>query len=232
MNYQFSYLIGDLTILIIWFVLFFWRKDTRKEMLSISLIFGLAGLIVEFIYTIDWWHPLTITNTLIGIEDFIFGFAVGGVASIIYLQVFKKRLKIKKADKKTEDKKNINFLIIISTLLALFLGSFFVLKFNSFYSSIIAFTIPTLIIWFKRKDLILDSIASGFILMVTSFLFFIIPELITPGWVNSAWFIENLSGIIILKVPLEDIIWFFLAGAFIGPLYEYWQEGKLINLKN
>ena len=62
MNYQYSYLIGDLTLLIIWLALFFWRKDIRKEMLFISLIFGLAGLIVEFIYTID--SPLGLTPQL------------------------------------------------------------------------------------------------------------------------------------------------------------------------
>jgi hypothetical protein len=103
---------------------------------------------------------------------------------------------------------------------------FYLFKINSFYSSIIIFVFPTLYIWMKRKDLIFDSLASGFFLMLISFLAFIIPELLTPGWVESAWYLENLSGIIILTAPLEDIIWFFLAGAFIGPLYEFSEEGK------
>ena len=25
--------------------------------------------------------------------------------------------------------------------------------------------------------------------------------------------------------------WYFLAGMLIGPLYEYWQEGRLVNIK-
>jgi hypothetical protein len=28
---------------------------------------------------------------------------------------------------------------------------------------------------------------------------------------------------------IDDIIWYFFAGLFIGPLYEYWQEGKLVD---
>jgi hypothetical protein len=200
-------------------------------MIIISTIFGFTGIIEEFIYTIDWWHPLTITNTLVGIEDFLFGFAVGGIASVIYEEVFKKRVKIRKVSEKKEFQENKNFFFFSLSLAVIFFVSFFLLKINSFYSSIFAFTIPLIYMWLKRKDLIIDSLASGFLLMIISFLAFIIPEFITPGWVQSAWYLENLSGIIILKAPLEDIIWFFLAGAFIGPLYEFWKEGKLVKSK-
>lgn len=231
MSYQYSYLLGDAVLLIIWFALFFWRKDVRKEMIIISSLFGAVGIIVQFVYTSDWWYPLTITNTLVGIEDFIFGFSVGGIASVIYEEVFKKRVRIRKINKKKEFQEDKNFFLVCLSLLVIFFLSFYFLKINSFYSSIFAFTIPLIYMWLKRKDLILDSLASGFLLMLVSFLAFIIPEFITPGWVQSAWYLENLSGIIILKAPLEDIIWFFLAGAFIGPLYEFWKEGKLVKSK-
>jgi len=231
MGFQYSYLIGDAVLLIIWFVLFFWRKDVRKEMIIISSLFGIAGIISEFIYTADWWHPLTITNSLVGIEDFLFGFAVGGIASVIYEEVFKKRIKIRKISKKKEFQEDENFFLVGLSLAIIFFVAFYFLKINSFYSSIFAFAIPLIYMWLKRKDLIIDSLASGFLLMIISFLAFIIPEFITPGWVQSAWYLENLSGIIILKAPLEDIIWFFLAGAFIGPLYEFWKEGKLVKEK-
>ena len=56
-------------------------------------------------------------------------------------------------------------------------------------------------------------------------------ELITPGVLAHLWYLNNLSGIIILGQPLEDLIWWFFAGAFIGPLYEYWQEAKLIRVR-
>jgi hypothetical protein len=47
-------------------------------MLIMSLLFGIAGLLVEPVYAHDWWHPLNLTNTSVGIEDFLFGFVVGG----------------------------------------------------------------------------------------------------------------------------------------------------------
>jgi hypothetical protein len=228
---QYSYLIGCVTLLIFWFILFFWRKDVRKEMMVMSLLFGCIGIISSFIYTVDWWHPSTITNTRVGIEDFLFGFVVGGIASVIYEEVFKKRIKLRKINKikRLHQNEKSLFMLLFSGL-TFFVG-FYLLKMHSFHSSILALVIPIIYFWLKRKDLIFDSLASGFLLMIVSFLAFIIPEFITPGWVQFAWYHENLSGIIVLKAPLEDVVWFFLTGAFIGPLYEFWRDGKLLNKK-
>jgi len=229
MDYRYSYLLGDAALLVVWLVLFFWRRDVRKEMSVISCVFGFAGIISQFIYVNDWWHPQYITNTPVGIEDFIFGFATAGIASVIYEEVFKKRIRIREIGKKKGLQEDKSIFLLGLLLSLIFLTSFYSLKIGSFYSSILAFTIPMFYVWLKRKDLIVDSLASGFLLMLVSFLAFIIPELITPGWVQSAWYMENFSGIIVLNAPLEDVLWFFLAGAFIGPLYEFWKEGKLVN---
>ena len=228
MSYQYTYLFGSLILLVLWGILFLLKKDSRKEMWITSLALGFGGLLVEFVYAKDWWHPLTITNTLVGIEDFIFGFTCAGIASVIYEVVFGKRLRIKKVSRKKEFKEELNLVILGSLLAALFFSSFYLLHLHSFYASVIAFIVPTLIIWIKRRDLIINSILSGLLLSLLSFLFFL-PEYITPGWVKMTWYLENLTGIIILKTPLEDLIWFFLAGLFLGPLYEYWKEGKLVN---
>ena len=227
-SYQYSYMIGCIALVIVWAILYKFRKDTRKEMLLISGIFGIAGLFVDPVYFKDWWHPLTITNTMPGIESFIFGFTVGGIASIIYEEVFLKRVKVRKARKKEEIKKDERLFIICFLLAALFFGFFYLLGFNSFYASFPAFFIPIFIIWFKRRDLILDSLFSAVLLTIISFIFYIIPEMITPGWIASAWNFNTISGITILKIPIEDLIWFFLTGLYIGPLYEYWRGGRVV----
>lgn len=228
MSYQYSYLIGDLVLFAIWLVLFLWRRDVRKEMIILSLIFGFLGILVQFVYINDWWHPLTLTGTRIGIEDFIFGFCVAGIAAVIYEEIFKKKIRIRKKSKKKEIREDINFVFILILGCVLFFGSFYLLRLNSVLASLIGLGVPILLIWIKRMDLILDSLVSGILLMIASVPAFVIPELITPGVVKNFWFLENLSGVIILKVPLEDLIWFFLAGAYIGPLYEYWREGRLV----
>ncbi len=229
-SYQYTYLIGDLILLVLWLVLFLYRKDTRKEMLVLSLIFGILGPFLEKVHILDWWKPLTITGTSIGIEDFLFGFGIGGVSSVIYEHLFNKRIRIKKIKKLKEERKNLSFRFLILGMLVIFLSSFFIFGLNSFISAISSFIIPTLIVYIKRKDLIKDSLVSGLLILVASILGYHILNLITPGFFDEFWLFQNIGKIIILGIPLEEHVWFFTFGAFIGPFYEYWQEGKLINM--
>lgn len=231
MGYQYTYLIGILIGLLIWVFLFLKRKDTRKEMIFFSLILGILGPLAEIAYTKDWWQPLTITNTRIGIEDFVFGFIVGGVAAIIYSFLFNKKVKVKKVKKIKEQKRNINLLMMLSLLVLIFSFGLLILKLNSFISTILALIIPTIIIYIKRGDLIKDSFLSGFSLLIIAIITYHLLNLITPGFFDAFWYFQNIGKIIIFGIPLEEIVWFFLVGAFIGPLYEYWKEGKLIKKK-
>ena len=230
-GYQYSYLIGALLALLVWIIFFLIRKDTRKEMLILSLIFGVISFPAQYVYIQDWWKPLTIIGTSLGIEDFIFGFSVGGVLAVAYSIFFKKRIKIKKVKIK-EQKRNLNFLFLFVLLVGIFSLSFFVLKLNTLISTILAFVIPTIAIYIKRKDLIKDSIMSGIVTIPAVFILYQILYLITPGFFGDFWLYQNIGRILIFRIPLEEFIWFFFAGAFIGPLYEYWKEGKLINIKN
>lgn len=231
MSYVYSYLIADIVLLLVWLILFLLRKDLRKQMFIFSFTVGLLSPFAELVHILDWWYPLTITGTRIGIEDFLFGFAIAGIASVIYKELFSKQVRLRKRTKQKHGLENKNLFLIFILLLALFFGSFYLLKLNSFYSSVIAFLIPTLFIWIKRKDLIFDSLMSGLLLMIVSFVGFIVIETIAPGWVASTWNFKTLSGIMILYAPIEDLMYFFLAGCFYGPLYEFWKEGKLVKRK-
>ena len=230
-SYQYTYLIGGLIVLTLWIILFLHRKDTRKEMLILSLIFGFMGFIFESIHVLDWWRPLTITNTTLGIEDFLFGFGIGGIAAVIYEHFFNKKVKIKKVKKLKEQKRNLNLIIVITTYPLLFLGIFFI-GFNSFIAGIAPLILLTSIIYIKRPDLIKNSLLSGLLVLIASTLGYFILNYITPGFFDEFWLFENIGKNVFLGIPLEEYIWYFLFGAFVGPLYEYWKEGKLINIRN
>ena len=77
--YQYSYLVGTIVFLAVWVVLFYVRRDLRKEMLFFSFWIAIlsfcSGL---FWWTKDWWLPPTMTGTIVGIEDFLVGFGSGG----------------------------------------------------------------------------------------------------------------------------------------------------------
>jgi len=228
MDYRYAYLIGTIGLFIIWLVLFLLRRDLKKVILSISFIFGIFGLIVDPIYSLDWWFPLTVANLMPGIESFILGFTVGGISSVIYLEIFREKLKSRRLTRKKLKKLEINHFILLFIGLFLFLICFFVFNLNSFYSSFPSILIPLFLLWFLRKDLIFESIMSGILVTLVSFVFYFIPELIFPGWINSAWNFDLISGILILGAPIEDLIWFFIVGLALGPSYEFWHEKNIV----
>jgi hypothetical protein len=225
-DYKYTYLIGVLLALTIWIFFFVTRKNIRKEMLILSLIFGIPGPLAAYVHLIDWWKPITIIGTSVGIEDFLFGFCMGGIAGVIYEYIFNKRIKIK--NHKT---KNFNFIFLLGLMFFIYFGLTLIFKLNTFVSAVLSFLIPTFIIWIKRKDLIKNSLISGLLLLIMATLGYNLLNLITPGFFDAFWKFENIGKIMILNIPLEEHIWYFAFGCFFGPLYEYWKQGKIIKNK-
>ena len=92
MSFQYAYLFGCAILLVAWAILFFFKKDTRKEMILISLIFGFAALTTSSIYSPNWWSPENAFNTNPCLEDFLFGFSISGIAAAVYPFLFKKKI--------------------------------------------------------------------------------------------------------------------------------------------
>ncbi|MEK7618044.1 MAG: lycopene cyclase domain-containing protein [Patescibacteria group bacterium] len=222
--YKYAYLFSDLIFVAAWLIIFFWRKDTRKELLWVSAIFGASAYLMQPLFLIDWWHPETITGTKFGIEDFMFCFFGGGGLSVLYQILFKK----KTVPLNSLDDTN-RFFGFFTIILFLFLNyfTFFVLSLHSFYSSVIAFGVAIFFIWLRRKDLILPSLLIGFISVPLAVLWFWWAEWLSPGWVQNVWYLDKLSGLIILKAPIEDLIWAFFAAAYISVIYKFWRGEKL-----
>lgn len=196
-----------------------------------GLLFSIASPIGGYLwYTVDWWRPETITSTRIGIEDVLLGFSNGGIIAVVYEVVFRKKLKDKKEVLDPKSLKKISFIMLLTFLIMVF--GFSVLGLHSFYANMIGLLIPSLMILYKRNDLIRNAIFTGILTVVLSIPVYLIMELIFPGSIVHNWYIEKLSGILFLGIPIEDLIWYFFAGAWGGPLYEYCRNLKLKNIKN
>lgn len=228
MSYQYSYLLVCLFFGLVWLTLYLWRKNVRHEMLIMSLIFAPIGLLTEIIYLHDYWVPQTITRTSVGIEDFFFGFMFGGIAAVIYEEIFKKKIRIrKKINWKVTERKTMRIQIILLIAAVLFVDTYLITR-DSFLATIAAMSLSTLVIWTQRPDLIMDSLLTGFLCLMTAAIILSLVSLLTPGWINEFYFPKHLSEIFFLGIPVSDVVWYILVGMFIGPLYEYWQEGRLM----
>lgn len=88
---KYAYLTGSLYFLAIWFLLFQKWPNRRKHMLVVGVVFLWIGIFAEYFWwTRDWWRPMTITGTRIGIEDFIMSFTHSAIAILVYKYFFNK----------------------------------------------------------------------------------------------------------------------------------------------
>lgn len=179
-----------------------------------SLLFGIGGVMADIVYTVDWWHPQTLTDTRIGLEAWLCGFFAGGAMGFAYGVIFSKQL----VDR-PEPIPGFSLLYLGSMVVILFFATCYLTDAGSFVATILAFAIPVFQLLVKRPDLIPNSLFVALFSILLAYSFIWVPELLTPGWVDATWQFEQLSGLRIGGVPVEDFVWFILGGAFMGHLY-------------
>lgn len=214
--FQYAYLTGNLIFFLLWIFFFIRRKDLRKEMLVMSLLVAPLGPLSEFWYIRDYWKPELFMGGVWGFEDTWFAFSAGGIGGVIYEEIMGRRI-IKRHLRRHNWLLGVFAAIALLTLILLNN----ILRINSIYASSIAFLIPATIIVLTRKDLVWDAILSGIFLSLSAFFSYQIFIFLFPGIIERWWMLHNISGILVARVPLEELLWFFSWGMLIGPLYEF-----------
>jgi len=191
-------------------------------MLVMSLLIGLLSVATSYYWwTIDWWRPPTLFGTKVGIEDFILGFVTGGVMATIYEVLFKRTFYKRKSHHHINDGLTILFLLGMVTSWV-----FYSLQLTSFLASTFAMTLAVIVILLVRRDLLWDSFLSGILTVIVSMLFYVSILVLSPEWIEVTYQ-SALSGIKLFLIPIEEYIFWFLAGMVFGPFYEYWQSQRL-----
>lgn len=221
---KYAYLVGSLVFLVFWILLYIHRKDLRREMWVTSITVAIVSVATaHYWWTVDWWRPQTITGTRVGIEDFVTGFTAGGVAAVIYEEVFRKR-HIRNRKLRRHHPGVFTMLLLLSNTTAF---SFWGTGLTSFSASAVSMIIVTSLMLYYRRDLINSGFISGILMALVSLPAYWVVIFLSPGWVNATYLFKNLSGILVAGVPVEELIFWFLTGFLIGPFYEYWQGERL-----
>ena len=192
-----------------------------------SVILGILGPISNSLFIKDWWTPLTIDGTGVGLIDSILvGFAIGGIVGVIYEDIFRKK---HRRDKRLiSNKERVLFYLMVPVSLGIFFGGFYFFELNSFITSTLALLVPALVILIRRPDLIKEAFVTGILLVIVAFVVYNFVELLTPGWIQAFFHFQNTPAIIIFNLPIDDMFHYFFLGLFAGPLYEYWWGFKLV----
>lgn len=207
---------------IIWLAIFFARKDLRREQLIVGLITAIAAPLTDYlVFYKDYWRPeyfqgLSINGVFLGIESPFFGFLIGGISTVIYEAFTRKRAIFSKPR---------NFLAITVIILNI-LGTLFLtyLGFNSIWASVAMLVLGSLYMVYVDRDLIDDMFWSPIILIVIIVALYSLWFWIYPYAYHKFWVTEKLTGILMGRIPIEEIFWFFSAALFLGILYEFWRN--------
>jgi len=220
-DYQYFYLFGDLVIFLpIWVILFLLRRDLHKELIISGLFGALAAAISEPFFLMDYWRPPYFFYFPIGfgLEDLIFNFLCAGIAAVLYEFILGKHLS------RRRDHHHhwilisiISIIVLISTFIAINIGS----SINSIYVLFMMLLLWSLVLLFYRHDLLKDALLSAVFFAFFYFFAFLIILKIYPEAVTRFWLLKNLSGIFILGIPIEELLFAFFTGLAVGPFYEF-----------
>jgi len=216
---QYAYIVYSLLVLTVWLVIFLARPNLRKHLLIASALTLPLGPLAEIFYLRDYWQPATVS--IFYLEDILIAFGIGGIGGLFYESLFNANLH------------KVYKLAIWPTVILFIAGLSLVtfinlLGMNSIYSSVIASLVIGSIILKSRSDLIRSALLNGLLVAILILLAeFISFVWLFPGSVAQYWLIKNLSGIQIIGVPLEELLWGFGWGFLSHIVYKFLTGTKL-----
>ncbi len=212
MHYYYHLL--NISLFLVWIILYFKRRDLDHQMFFMGLISAPLGL-TEAFYARDYWHPIHMFGFVVGFEDLIFMFLFGGIAGVLYEELFMKKVVRSRITHHPYWIAGIAFF----SLLFLYIGNIS-LHYNSIHVSLLILCVVGLTSLFLRPDLVPHAFITGLCMSVLFLGIYVIHLLFLPNLFQSWWFVNNLWGIYILHVPLEELLFAFFWGFVAGPLYE------------
>jgi hypothetical protein len=198
-------------------------------MLTVSLWTMPMGL-TEPLFVPEYWIPPSLFNlaerTGFDIESLIFSFAIGGIASVLY-KVITPVNTVKMPFHEHNHKRHRFHLFslfsppLVFSILALFT------PLNHIYCGSIAMFVGGISAMICRPDLSRKIWVSGLLFTGLYFIYFTSLNLIFPDYVEHVWTLDNLSGWVIVGIPLEEYLFAFTFGMYWSSLYEHFTWHKL-----
>lgn len=213
--------------LIPWVMLFIAFLAQRKIMLQVSLVTTAFGL-TEPLFVPEYWNPLTLFDlaqrTGFDIESLIFCFGIGGIGSVLYSVLTHRNDVAVPASEKRMPLHRHHYKTLASPFVAFLLLYF--LPWNPIYPSIAAMAVGAIATLLCRPDLKTKTWVGGVLFLSYYLVFFLALEATSPGYVQLVWNLQDISGILWLGIPLEELLFAFTFGLYWSGVYEHlmWQR--------
>jgi hypothetical protein len=223
-DYHYSYLVGALIFGAAWLACYVIGKSYRTEIRWGTLISAPMAL-TNILFVPQYWTPPSLFDLdqkiRVGMEDFLWAAAVGGIASVVAEILLKEKLSVMRRAARKRHFAPFVVVVVVFIVLELWHSD------KTIYNTIIAFAIGAIVIAIRRSDLIPTMLIGALSFTALYFFLFLVVLLLYPDFVKCFYNIPHLLGIYILGVPIEELLFAGTGGAIWSVAYEYVQGYRL-----
>lgn len=227
MSDQYIWLLWASIFLIPWVIIYIVFPPHRRAMLWASLFTMPFGL-TEPLFVPEYWSPPSLFNlaltTGFDIESLIFCFGIGGIAAVMYnLVTGSTTMLVTAHDRKLSLHRHHYKALSVPFIIFLLLYFF---SWNSIYPAIIAMTAGAIANILCRPDLKRKTWVGGVLFLIYYSIFLVGLELSAPGYIDRVWNLEALSGLTVIFMPIEELLFALTFGTYWSGVYEHftWKE--------
>jgi len=221
-RYHFVWLVWSLAFLAPWLVLYIVYRDFRPVMWRVSLVTALFGL-TEPIFVPEYWNPPSLfelaRRTGFDIESLIFSFAIGGIGTVIYNALTRRRFVPVPPAERLHPRHRFHRVALWSPYV-LFLV-LYPLPWNPIYPAMLSLSVGGLLTGWCRPDLGRKVLLGGLVFMTLYGVFMVSLVWFAPGYITEVWNLPALSGGLIAGIPPEELLFGFTFGWYWTGLYEH-----------
>lgn len=205
-----------------WAVLHLTFPAHRHAMLWSSLFtmpFGLS----EPLFVPEYWDPPSLFDlartTGFDIESLIFCFGIGGTSAVLYNAFLGGRFVSVVATERHRRRHRFHGFALAAPFLAFPL--LYLFPWNPIYPAIIAMIIGAVATILCRPDLLTKTWMGGALFLPYYAVFLWGLDWIAPGYIDQVWHLDRLSGIVLLGLPLEELLFAAGFGMYWAGVYEH-----------
>lgn len=213
----------------IWLIIWLFRREARQRMLWASLLTMPFGL-TEPIFVPEYWSPPSLFDlarrTGFDLESLIFCFGIGGLGVVLYDLIFDVQHRKMSWSEKHHRRHRYHLWTLVSPLLIfppLYLGT----DWNPIYSASLTMFLAGLAALFCRPDLWNKIWVGGILFTLFYFIYFLLLDAASPGYVERVWTLPAISGILLFGIPIEELLFAFTFGMLWSSYYEHVTWHKL-----
>ncbi|MFH1409794.1 MAG: lycopene cyclase domain-containing protein [Nanoarchaeota archaeon] len=185
-----------------------------------SILFSPFALLHQ-LFVPEYWQPNVLVHIwdLFAIESLLFCFFTGGIAAIIYTEVFKIGQRKAKAGSHGRHHAYIVYALIILMIMILLLMKLFT-EALILQSSLIIGCFILFYLLYSRHDLIKESLIGGILFLILYIITLVFVDILFPGFIENEWNLTGSLGRFLFSIPVEEYFYAMIFGMTWSIIYE------------